>query len=134
MAKKSTNVEVEGIVSRIRSGERQDVIILLVPSHDNKNKLINNQEAWAEAAMELFKDLYGGATAFLTFAGIYLADDGTTLHDRPILVESYASRENLEDKGRLTQLVEFMKRMGRETKQASVAVVINDVFHEVKEF
>jgi DNA helicase-2/ATP-dependent DNA helicase PcrA len=37
----------------------------------------------------------------------------------------------LEDTSRLNQLVRFMKRMGRETKQHAVAVVINDVFHEI---
>ena len=66
----------------------------------------------------------------MTFAGIYLTDDGKTLHDKPILIESYVSRESLEDKNRLNELVRFMKRMGRETKQAAVAVVINDVFHD----
>jgi alpha-D-ribose 1-methylphosphonate 5-triphosphate synthase subunit PhnG len=35
---------------------------------------------------------------------------------------------------RLNQLVGFMRRMGREKKQVAVAVVINDVFHEITEF
>jgi hypothetical protein len=68
------------------------------------------------------------------FAGIYLTEDGRTLRDKPILIESYVSREALEDTHRLSQLVAFMKRMGHETKQAAVAVVINDVFHEITNF
>ena len=63
-----------------------------------------------------------------------MTDQGETLRDKPILVESYVSREALEDKERLTLLVRFMKRMGKETKQNAVAVVINDVFHEIKNF
>jgi hypothetical protein len=118
----------------LQSGVRQDIVILIIPSHDKNEKEIKNQDIWAGEAMELFKDLYRGATAFGTFAGIYLTEDGKTLHDKPILIESYVSREALEDKRRLSQLVAFMKRIGRETKQAAVAVVINDVFHEITEF
>ncbi len=134
MAKKAMFPEVERIISVLQSGARQDIVILIIPSHDKNEKAIKNQDVWAGEAMELFKDLYRGATAFETFAGIYLTDDGKTLHDKPILIESYVSREALEDKRRLNQLVSFMKRMGRETKQAAVAVVINDVFHEITEF
>lgn len=134
MAHKSLFPEVEKIISVLQSGARQDIVILFIPSHDKNEKEIKNQDVWSGEAMELFKDLYRGATAFETFAGIYLTDDGKTLHDKPILIESYVSREALEDKRRLGQLVSFMKRMGRETKQAAVAVVINDAFHVINEF
>jgi hypothetical protein len=134
MAQQSLFPEVANIISVLQSGERQDLVILIIPSHDKHEKALKNQDVWAGQAMELFKDLYRGATAFQTFAGIYLTDDGKTLHDKPILIESYVSREALEDKNRLNQLVGFIKRMGRETKQAAVAVVINDVFHEISEF
>ncbi len=134
MTHKSLFPEVQEIISVLQSGTRQDIVILIIPSHDKNEKQVKNQDVWASEAMELFKDLYRGATAFETFAGIYLTEDGKTLHDKPILIESYVAREALEDKRRLNQLVGFMKRMGRETKQAAVAVVINDVFHEITEF
>jgi hypothetical protein len=134
MAQKSLFPEVANIISVLHKGDRQDIVILFIPSHDKHEKALNNQDVWAGEAMELFKDLYRGATAFVTFAGIYLTDDGKTLHDKPILIESYVSREALEDKSRLNELVRFIKRMGRETKQAAVAVVINDVFHTITEF
>jgi len=134
MAQQKLFPEVANIISVIESGARQDIVILIIPSHDKHKKALNNQDVWAGEAMELFKDLYRGATGFKTFAGIYLTDEGETLHDIPILIESYVSRESLVDKSRLNELVRFMKRMGRETKQFAVAVVINDVFHEIKEF
>ena len=56
------------------------------------------------------------------------------LRDKPILIESYARIENAKNEQKLTQLVEFMKRMGRETEQAAVAVVIENAFHEITEF
>ena len=84
--------------------------------------------------LELFAELYGGATAFKTFAGIYKADDGKILHDQPILVESYVQRETLENEASLKQLLEFCKRMGRETNQAAVGLIVNSVFHEITDF
>ena len=34
----------------------------------------------------------------------------------------------------LQQLLAFAKRMGRETRQKAVALIINDVFHEITKF
>jgi hypothetical protein len=124
MPKNSLFPETEDIISILQSGERQDILILIIPSHDKDEKPLKNQDMWAGQAMEIFKDLYEGATAFATFAGIYLTDDGRTLHDKPILIESYASRADLEDKERLNELVRFCKRMGREAKQDAVALIV----------
>jgi hypothetical protein len=134
MAQRSLFPEVAEIIRILRRGERQDLVILIVPSHDQKEKELKNQDMWAGEAMELFKDLFGGATAFTTFAGIYLDAEGRTHHDKPILVESYVSRESLEDERRLTTLVQFIKRMGRDTRQKAVGLIVNDVFHGITNF
>jgi hypothetical protein len=84
--------------------------------------------------MDLFADLYRGGTAFQTFQGIYKDTDGEVHRDKPILIESYVERSRLVDEGSLQQLVGFAKRMGRETRQKAVALIINDVFHEITEF
>ncbi len=93
-----------------------------------------DQEMWANAAMELCAELFGGATAFFTFAGIYKTADGKILHDKPILIESYVRRADLDDRGKLTNLLRFLKRLGRETNQAAVGLVINSVFHEITDY
>lgn len=126
--------ELEEIVSVLRSNRRQDILILIIPSADKRDVELKDQEMWANSAMELFADLYGGATAFKTFAGIYKADDGKILHDQPILIESYVEREPLEDEATLKQLLEFCKRMGRETNQAAVGLIVNSVFHEITDY
>ncbi len=126
--------ELEEIVSVLQSNRRQDILILIIPSADKRDVELKDQEMWANSAMELFADLYGGATAFQTFAGIYKADNGKVLHDRPILIESYVERETLEDKATLKQLLEFCKRMGRETNQAAVGLIVNSVFHEITDY
>src|SRR5437870_2726707 len=134
MAKKDLFPEVAQIISIINKDERQDIVILIIPSHDKNEKELNNQELWAGNALDLFGDLYRGATAFQTFKGIYKDDAGKVYHDKPILIESYVERSRLVDEEKLQQLLEFVKRMGRETRQKAVALIINDVFHEITEF
>ena len=137
MAKKELFPEVEQIISIINKDERQDIVILIIPSHykeGKKDKPLKDQEVWAGAAMDLFADLYRGRTAFQTFQGIYKDNDGEVHRDKPILIESYVERSRLVDEATLQQLVAFAKRMGRETRQKAVALIINDVFHEITEF
>ena len=107
---------------------------VIIPSADKRDVDLKDQEMWANSALELFAELYGGATAFDTFAGIFKADDGKILHDRPILIESYVERERLEDEATLQQLLDFCKRMGRDTNQAAVGLIVNSVFHEITDF
>jgi hypothetical protein len=105
-----------------------------VPSHDKHEEKLKDQEIWANAAMERFAELFRGATAFNTFAGIYKTDDGKILHDKPIMIESYAARSDIVDEAKLTELLRFAKRMGKETDQAAVGLVINSVFFEIIDF
>ncbi len=137
MAKKGLFPEVEQIISIINKDERQDLVILIIPSHykeNKKDKPLKDQEIWAASAMDLFAELYTGATAFQTFQGIYKDNEGEVHRDKPILIEAYVERSKLVDEATLQQLLAFAKRMGRETKLKAVAVIINDVFHEITKF
>jgi hypothetical protein len=136
MARKNLSLfpELDEIISVLRADTRQDLVVLIIPSHDRQDNELSNQEMWANAAMEMFADLYRGATAFKTFAGIYKSADGKILHDRPILIESYVQRVDLEDRTKLTELLKFAKRMGKETNQAAVALIVNSVFHEITDY
>ena len=135
MAKKSPPPsKAEEIISVINSEVRQDLVILIIPSHDKDEKPLKDQEMWAGQAMELFADLYGGATAFRALAGIYKDSDGKVYRDTPILIESYVERPKLVDEATLNELLAFAKRMGKEARQKAVALIINDVFHEITEY
>jgi hypothetical protein len=113
----------------LESGIPQELVILVIPSHDEDNKRIPDQDAWAEAAIMLLADLYRGATAFKALSGIFKTDDGTILRDEPILLESYASRDDVLDAVKLRSLHDFAVRMGKETKQNTVAIVIGNFMH-----
>jgi hypothetical protein len=110
------------------------LVILAIPSHDKNGKALNNQDQWAQAALDVFAELYGGATAFETFAGIYKDDTGQVHRDKPILIESYVAEGDLEDETKLRQLCDFIRRMGAETRQKAVMLVIDNVFHEITDF
>ena len=131
----SSSPEVERIASAVEIGRQQVLVILFIPSHDRDEKELKTRDLWADAALNLFADLFGGATAFDTYAGIYRDKvRGKDLKDKPVLVESYTEIERVKNLAVLNELVSFMKRMGKEAKQAAVAVVINNVFHEITNF
>ena len=118
MAKKDKLLfpEMEEIVATLsRDDIRQEVVILVIPSHDKKNVELRDQDLWADHALHLFADLYRGATAFRTFKGVFKTDEGNYLIDKPILIESYAEVDDIEDEPKLYELCSFARRMGRET-------------------
>ena len=125
----------ERIICSLRYDTRQDLLILFIPSHDKNQKNLSDQNMWAEAAMKTIGDLFGGATAFKALTGVYKSDaDGKLLHDNPIVVESYVARDDIENPDRLRALTEFAKRMGRETNQEAVGLVLNNCIHFIKDY
>ena len=118
MAKKDELLfpEMEDIVATLRTDDPpQQVVILVIPSHDKQNGELQDQDFWADGALHLFADLYRGATAFRTFKGFFKTDEGNYLIDKPILIESYAEVDDIEDEPKLYELCSFARRMGRET-------------------
>lgn len=99
---------------------------MAIPSHDKNNKPLANQELWADSGIELFAELYGGATTFHTWKGIYRSETGDNLWDTRILIESFVDRELVEDDQRLGFLLDFIKRMKRQMRQESILLVINE--------
>jgi hypothetical protein len=134
MARPQPPSDEERIIASLRYGVPQVLVILFIPSHDRKKKPLRDQHLWASQAMDLFGQLYTGATAFRALDGVFLDDNGILLHDQPIMIESYADRSRVEDPARLGQLVDFARRMGRETRQAAVGIVIGDVLHLIRRF
>ena len=88
----STRTDAERISRELESPRRQVLVILFIPSHDRDEKELKTRDLWADAALDLFAELFGGATAFDTYAGIYRDKvRGKDLRDKPILVESYTA-------------------------------------------
>jgi hypothetical protein len=54
--------EVDTILRDLESQKRQVLVILFIPSHDKNEQELPAQDQWADAALELFADLFGGGT------------------------------------------------------------------------
>ena len=104
--------ELDEITASILAENRQDLVGLFIPSHDKRQNELSNQEEWAYAAMQLFAELFRGATAFSTFAGVYRDGDGTIIYDRPILIQAYVRRADVLDERKLKELLAFSSAWG----------------------
>ena len=126
----------EWLQSRLRFGSADDCVILFIPSHARDKSRLKDQAEWASQALELMGKLYGGATGFTNLTGIWRDDenDGQLLDDKPIMIQSLAKREDVEDQAKIGELATFLKRMGKTTKQGAVAVVFNNAIHFISSY
>ena len=121
--------------------EEEPNSILFIPFIPSKDKDGNdlpeheNQEMWVHAAARLLGRLFGGATIMSPARETWLNEDTDELiSEQVMLVHSYARRSDAEDEGRLLELARFLHRMGRQTNQGEVGVVIDNVFHRIRKF
>ena len=79
--------------------------------------------------------LFRGATAFPPGDGVWRDDerDGQLVFDRTVMVVSYVSPRVLSDAA-LRQLGQFLRRMGRDTHQGEVGVMIGGTYHPITRF
>jgi len=128
--------ETEQIASLLSKESTQDVVILLIPSHDRHNKPLPEPLAaeWASNAMRLFADLYRGATAFRAAHGIFKTDEGHYLHDAPLVIEAFAEVDAIQDVSRLNSLVDFCKRMGKALDQESIMLAFGNIHYYIEDY
>jgi hypothetical protein len=50
------------------------------------------------------------------------------------MIQSFAKREDVEDDAKIHALANFLKRMGKTTKQGAVAVVFNNAIHFISNY
>lgn len=83
-------------------------------------------------ALETFGRLFGGATAFPRAEGVWRDDErgGVLVRDQPVILHCYAAEEDLLPQegqpDRVEELGRLCRRMGRETKQGEVGMVVAD--------
>ncbi|MFN0051791.1 MAG: hypothetical protein ACKV0T_06350 [Planctomycetales bacterium] len=111
------------------------LIVLFIPGKDKNDKELKDQEQWAIAAGNLLGQLFGGSTTMPVARGTWFNPETKKLIAEPvILIHCYvrageiASREKIEEVGR------FLHRMGKETKQGEVAILIGDTFHRIRKY
>lgn len=126
----------EWLKHRLRFGLGQDNVILFIPSHARDKSRLRDQDAWASKALDLMGKLFGGATGFPNLRGIWRDDEngGQLLDDQPIMIQSLANREDVENPAKVSELGGFLRLMGKNTKQGAVAVVFNNAIHFISKY
>ncbi len=85
-----------------------------------------------DEALRALGSLFGGGTAYPRGRGIWRDDEqGGELHfDDPVVIQCYTSGDLLGSQAQ--SLSEFLRRMGRETKQGAVGFVIDREYLEIR--
>ncbi len=106
------------------------LLVLFIPSRDRSDQPID-QGYWVEEALKALGLMFGGATAFPQGRGIWRDDaqGGKLLFDEPVVVQCYTSENRIEQK--VSELRDFLHRMGREARQGAIGLVIDGDYLEI---
>jgi len=120
----------------IGAGRKRVLVVLFVPSVERDGTTAIDQERWVEEALTVLGDVFGGATAYPRAEGVWRDDERgrALIRDKPVVIHSYTTPEDIEDVDHLARLGGFCRRMGRETNQGQVGVVIGDEYFAIRDF
>jgi len=95
-----------------------------------------DQDRWVSAALEMFGEVFGGATAYPKARGVWRDDEraGVLVFDEPVVVHCYMTPEAIQDDGALRRLAAFCRQMGRETNQGEIGLVIADEYFAIRDY
>jgi hypothetical protein len=110
-------------------------IAFYVPSRDRHGRPIAH-DVWVTIALETFGRLFRGATAYPRSRGVWRddANGGTLRLEEPTIVTCYADPLLLQRPDVQTALRAFVRRVGRETNQGEVGIVIDSNYYAITEF
>lgn len=88
------------------------------------------------ATLEMLGTTFGGAAAYPKARGVWRDDErgGALVFDEPVVVHAYVSPDEVEDQEHLDALAGFCRRMGRETRQGEIGLVIDDQYFAIRDF
>lgn len=109
-------------------------VTLFIPSLDRDGQPVD-QVAWRDEALAVLGRLFRGATAFPPGRGVWRDDDcaGKLLYEDIVLVTSYVPTRALTN-ATLADLRAFLHRLGRETRQGEVGVVVGDKYPAINDY
>lgn len=103
-----------------------------MPNKDQDGRELGNQRRWVLEALALLGEIGGGATAMPPVEGTWMNEKGEFVWENPVVVYSYIRSNDFISK--LSQLREFLHRMGRETNQGEIAFEFDRVFYRIRNF
>lgn len=106
---------------------------VFLPSVDRDGEPID-QLAWREETLRVLGRLFRGATAFPPGRGVWRNDEtGELVFDDTVMVTCYLPSDALTD-GALSMLRAHLHRLGRESGQGEVGIVIGDSYYGITDF
>ncbi|MGA2066082.1 MAG: hypothetical protein ABSG86_14000 [Thermoguttaceae bacterium] len=110
------------------------LLVVFVPSKDRSGAPID-QDYWVDAVLSTLGREFRGATAYPRGRGVWRDDakGGELLKEEPVIVFSYAAEETVTMDS-LGALYRVLSRMGRETNQGEVGVVIDGKYYGITEY
>lgn len=110
--------------------------VLFIPGLERDGITAVDQEYWVGEALEMFGSVFGGATAYPGAKGVWRDDErsGRLVHDEPVVIHCYTTPKRIEDARALAELGAFCRRMGRQTGQGEVGLVVGDEYFAIRDF
>jgi hypothetical protein len=127
-------------MSTLGNASKSVLMVLFVPSVERDGKKPIDQEYWVNEALNMFGRLFGGATAFPRAEGVWRDDarGGVLVRDQPVILHCYVDETDLapqDDKpDPMEELGRFCRRMGRETNQGEVGMVVDNHYIAFTDF
>jgi hypothetical protein len=117
-------------------GRKRVLIVLFVPSVERDGTTPIDQDHWVHEALEMFGRVFGGATAYPRAKGIWRDNEreGVLVYDEPVVVHCYTTPAEIEASRNLSELGRFCRRMGRDTRQGEIGLVIADEYFAIRDF
>lgn len=117
-------------------GRKTLLVVLFIPSVERDGVTAVDQDSWVDAALELFGELFGGATAYPRARGIWRDTErgGILVKDEPVLIHCYMTPDDIHDDAKQARLGAFCRRLGRGTNQGEVGLVIGDEYFAITDF
>lgn len=122
--------------SLTRLRRKRLLVVLFIPSVQRDGVTEVDQEFWVGEALDFFGGVFGGATAYPRARGVWRDDEhgGALIKDNPVVLHCYMSPEMIERPENLASLGAFCRRMGRETKQGEIGLVIDNEYLAIRDF
>lgn len=108
-------------------------VILFIPSKDREGQEID-QEYWVDESLRVVGQFFRGGTAFPPGKGVWRDDTrgGQLLFETTVMILSFVDPNDLTD--HVLELKAFLLRLGRETNQGEVGVVIDGIYYGFIQF
>jgi hypothetical protein len=94
-----------------------------------------DQDFWVDEVLTTLGQLFRGATAYPRGRGVWRDDQqgGALIKEEPVIVFSYVAADVMTTES-LTALYHMLSRMGRETNQGEIGVVIDGKYYGITQY